>query len=196
MLQAQGKIAEAADAYAMGVEREPDDADVYYDLGQILFSIGLYELAIAAFDVTAELEADFPDISPDAHENGEAAGRSRRKTTEPYYVPRRHDRPHRQAEAIAKAVARNKPKAEVPLVLEWQQKGPERPFSFSRNAMPTAGAVKTSGQKGLKAGRESAPATHAGLITAAGPVQALSRPAASAVARRITRPVQARRQFR
>ncbi len=149
MLQAQGKIAEAADAYAMGVEREPDDADVYYDLGQILFSIGLYELAIASFEVTADLEADFPDINltrmktVKLRDRQSAATRMSLTTSHAAMIARIG-----KLKSIAKAVARNRPKAEVPLVLEWQQKGPERPFSFSRNAMPTAGAVKTSGQKG------------------------------------------------
>jgi len=149
MLQAQGKIAEAAEAYGQGVEREPDDADVFYDLGQILFSIGLYELAIAAFDVTAELEPDFPDInltkmkSVKARDRQSPETRARLAESHAAMIARIG-----KLKSIAKAVARNKPKAEVPLVLEWQQKGPERPFSFSRNAMPTAAAVKSTGQKG------------------------------------------------
>jgi tetratricopeptide (TPR) repeat protein len=149
-MQIEGKLAEAGDAFAQGVEREPADADVYFDLGQILFRIGLYELAIAAYDVTAELEPDFPNI----HQTrmNVVKSRDRQSKDERASLAQSHApliSRISKLKAIAKALDRTRPKSDVPLVLEWNQpKGPERPFSFSRNATPTAGVVKATGQKG------------------------------------------------
>jgi len=147
-LQAQGKLAEAADAYGQGIEREPKNPDAYYDLGRILRKLGLYDLAIAAFDVVADLEPDFPDIgmtklkTVKSRDRRSPEDRARSASTNAAMSDRIG-----KLKAIARAADHYKPKADVPLVLEWQQRGPERPFSFSRNATPTAGAVKPT-QKG------------------------------------------------
>lgn len=139
-LQAQGKLAEAADAYSQGIEREPKSADAYYDLGRILRKLGLYDLAIAAYDVVVELEPEFTDIN--LMKLKAVKARDRRSPEERARVASENaamcDRIVK-LKAIAKAAGHYKPKTDVPLVLEWQQKGPERPFSFSRNATPTAG---------------------------------------------------------
>ena len=148
-LQLRGEIAGAADAYAQGIEREPNEADGYFDLGQTLLNLGLFELAIAAFDVVAELEPIFFEINLTRLKAVKAKDRQSvddlaRVTASTAGFSERIGR----IKAIAKAADRNRPKSAAPLVLEWNQpKGPERPFTFARNAMPTAVAAKTP-QKG------------------------------------------------
>jgi CelD/BcsL family acetyltransferase involved in cellulose biosynthesis/Tfp pilus assembly protein PilF len=145
----RGERAEAASAYADGFEREPKQAEAYFDLSRTLLYLGLFELAIATLDVAAELEPDFPDL----HTTRVKAVKSRDKqsvealaqvTAATAGFSERIGR----IKAIAKAVDRNRPKSAAPLVLEWSQpKGPDRPFTLSRNAMPMAGAAKST-QKG------------------------------------------------
>jgi CelD/BcsL family acetyltransferase involved in cellulose biosynthesis/Tfp pilus assembly protein PilF len=149
ILQIRGEFGAAADAYAQGIEREPKDADAFFDLAQILFGMGLFELSIAAFDTVAELEPNYKDISiiqlkAVKAKDGQSLEALARATASSVGFSERIGR----IKAIAKVVARNRPKSATPLVLEWNQaKGPERPFTFARNAMPTAVAAKTP-QKG------------------------------------------------
>jgi len=143
-LELRGDFAAAADAYAKGIEREPEEADGYFDLARTLVYLRLFELAIAAFDTVAELVPNYRDINVTRIKATKAKDRQSledlaRATAATAGFSERIGR----IKAIAKAVARNRPKSAAPLVLEWNQpKGPERPFTFARNAMPTAAAVK------------------------------------------------------
>jgi CelD/BcsL family acetyltransferase involved in cellulose biosynthesis/Tfp pilus assembly protein PilF len=139
-LQTQGKLAEAADAYCQGIEREPKSSDAYFDLGHVLRQLRLYELAIAAFEVVTELEPEFPTV--DEAKINAVKARDRQKPDEYLRATAESGAMGERVaklKAIARVLERKKPKADVPLVLEWQQKGPERPFTFSRSIMPTVG---------------------------------------------------------
>jgi len=49
-------------AFCAGIERQPDLAGAYYDLGHLLLQLGQADLAVAAFAAARGLKPDLPDI--------------------------------------------------------------------------------------------------------------------------------------
>jgi tetratricopeptide (TPR) repeat protein len=135
-LRAKGELAEAALAYCEGIEREWELPLPYFDLGKTLSKLSLFDLAVVAFDVAAELKPDFPDLMKhqvkalEARSESSTGGKAPNELIAPHVAERVSKLP-----SIARLLKKAQP-PNVPVVLEWQPKKLEPPLPFGHPQLP------------------------------------------------------------